>query len=516
MGREDQSEMGWSGSRLLSALAFCVAAHASQVVTSLDAAVEVVEFPPANQAVKRLSSQSAQPDIKGAIAAANKAAKSATTAAEEAEEVAHTPKQKMEAKKLLVQAQTTAKAAEAKEYLATPGAAQAKSFAQIEADDKAKQEDARKLAQVKEFSSEVKQDESAIQVRNNKIENQKAVYLANLKKGSPPGTSAETKEAVAKAVAIEAGKGQRALAAAKEQFSIQMKQQRVNMTSATQAAVTKAMENGEKNMAQVEAKCSLDKKRAEMKREYDSMVAEKQQTANAMLKSQLATSEESAHIKAAASQKAAAIVANEAVKLSEKYPSGATEQSAATAKLKELSATSRNTKLRNLAHRALADANDAKRDEAAATVKTTQLEKIEVQSAAANETAVATALNLATSTKASAVSKERSRGVKKKVSQTLEYFEQAKSDLDSAKSKEKATKAEVMAAKTKQIEREADVSKTTNLNSKLDAREADYKAAGSARLLSLKSTKAQEEKDRIEADMSAKVICVDPIVVGYC
>merc|ERR1711865_868472 len=255
MGREDQSEMGWSGSRLLSALAFCVAAHASQVVTSLDAAVEVVEFPPANQAVKRLSSQSAQPDIKGAIAAANKAAKSATTAAEEAEEVAHTPKQKMEAKKLLVQAQTTAKAAEAKEYLATPGAAQAKSFAQIEADDKAKQEDARKLAQVKEFSSEVKQDESAIQVRNNKIENQKAVYLANLKKGSPPGTSAETKEAVA----IEAGKGQRALAAAKEQFSIQMKQQRVNMTSATQAAVTKAMENGEKNMAQVEAKCSLDK-----------------------------------------------------------------------------------------------------------------------------------------------------------------------------------------------------------------------------------------------------------------
>merc|ERR1712166_501172 len=199
---EDQSEMGWSGSRLLSALAFCVAAHASQVVTSLDAAVEVVEFPPANQAVKRLSSQSAQPDIKGAIAAANKAAKSAT---KEAEEVAHTPKQKMEAKKLLVQAQTTAKAAEAKEYLATPGAAQAKSFAQIEADDKAKQEDARKLAQVKEFSSEVKQDESAIQVRNNKIENQKAVYLANLKKGSPPGTSAETKEAVAKAVAIEAG-----------------------------------------------------------------------------------------------------------------------------------------------------------------------------------------------------------------------------------------------------------------------------------------------------------------------
>merc|ERR1712166_1149475 len=175
---EDQSEMGWSGSRLLSALAFCVAAHASQVVTSIDAAVEVVEFPPANQAVKRLSSQSAQPDIKGAIAAANKAAKSATTAAEEAEEVAHTPKQKMEAKKLLVQAQTTAKA------------------------DKAKQEDARKLAQVKEFSSEVKQDESAIQVRNNKIENQKAVYLANLKKGSPPGTSAETKEAVAKAVAI--------------------------------------------------------------------------------------------------------------------------------------------------------------------------------------------------------------------------------------------------------------------------------------------------------------------------
>lgn len=484
-------------------ISLCGAAYASQLVISMDAAVEAGAFPPKNPLTHE--KPAAGVDVKAVVKAALRAADAARTAAEEAQEVANTPAQRAEATRLMVQAATHAKDAQAKEYLLTPGSAPQKSFAQLESDQANKQQDAKKLAQVQEFTSEVQRDETAIKVRNEKIEKDKAVYLKNLN-APAPGHSAEAKEKLQKAVAIERHHGDQALKLAKQTFAHEMEAQRVNLTHAMKAAVMKAQEVGEKNVAGVQAKAHFDRKKSQMKREYDAMVAEKQLTANAMLKAQMATHEESAHIKAAASAKAAAIVAKEAEELHAKYPSEVTQDSAQAAEVKELNIATRSTKLRNLAHRALADANDAQQDADAARKKQDELDKLDMQTADANSTAIYAATELAKASGDAVVRRHRLLRHEDEMTKTALDFEKSKKDLATAGIKENSSKAKLKDAKTRQEEAMKAENNAPRLPGKLDAAELQFKASGAVKVMQLKDRHNQEEHDRIQADANYKEI----------
>lgn len=477
-----------AGQALGITLVLCAVGRAAELVQAIDADGEVLQLGGA-----------APFSIEDAVSSATTAAKAAQTAAVQAMEMAHTPDQKAEAKRLEASAKGMMTEVETKERKAF-GDAMPKSAADIESEEAEKKEDAEKAAQAEAFVAQTKKDEAQEEARRKTIEKEEKAFKAT----AAPAPPAITMETVEKAVQKQHQKDHALLLRQKKHFQAELAAQKANLTQQAEQTLEKVKEKAEKDLATLHAQATFDKKHAEMQREQDALLREKQVTVNALLKSKLAANAQAAHIQAEAARQAASFVADAADKVAQGYPSPTTEHAAEESHTTVMAASKRSAQLAQMAAHAVTDAKTAKVNAKAAQAKASELLGLKSREYQANATLMAASTAVAKAQDQHDSAKAKLLAHKRKITTGMQDYERAQKELKQFGVKESKAKSQGMDALDRKGKAEREAEDAKDDSSKMKANEVAFKAAGEVRVAKVEQMNAETLQEKAKADANYK------------